>query len=57
MKPVEIEFIHRIQEKEAEAGNADGQAQNINQGQAFLFQQIPDRDFEILFYHALNFKQ
>ena len=51
MKTIKAEFIHSIQKKQTETGNADRQAGNIDKGQCLLPCQVANSDLEIVLDH------
>jgi hypothetical protein len=54
VKAVEAEFIQSINHEQDECCEAHRQSKNVDEGESFLFQEIPDGDGEVVFYHEVK---
>jgi hypothetical protein len=54
VKAVEAEFIQSINHEQDDCCEAHRQSKNVDEGESFLFQEIPDGDGEVVFYHEVK---
>src|SRR3954463_8313574 len=56
IKPVVAQFIHYIEGDQQKTRQAYSQPRNINDGEGFVFPQIPQRNFQVIFKHKFYFR-